>query len=121
MRLAPLALALALLAALPQASAQRRAPSAAAAASLHALLRDYWDWRLREFPEGATWLGDARYNARLTDLSPEAIERRKQFVRRTLERARAIDASRLAGQDALSHALIVWELAVAVEGQAYPT
>jgi uncharacterized protein (DUF885 family) len=113
-----LAIVLALL--VPQtATAQRRTETASAA--LHALLRDYWEWKLREFPEQATWLGDARYNARLTDLSPEAIDRRKQFTRRTLERARAIDASRLTGQDALSHALIVWDLALAVEGQAYPT
>ena len=118
MRLLSLALALALLA--PQTgSAQRRADPAAAA--LHVLLRDYWEWRLREFPEQATWLGDARYNARLTDLSQQAIERRKQFTRHTLESARAIDTSKLTGQDALSHALIVWELALAVEGQTYPT
>ena len=118
MRLSSLALALTLL--VPQAATAQRGTKAAAT-TLHALLRDYWEWRLREFPEGATWLGDARYNARLTDLSPEAIERRKQFIRRTLERARAIDASRLTGQDLLSRALIVWELQVAVEGQAYPT
>jgi uncharacterized protein (DUF885 family) len=118
MKLASLALAFALLVPQP-ATAQRR--SDPAATTLHALLHDYWEWRLRESPESATWLGDARYNARLTDLSPEAIERRKEFTRRTLERAQAVDASRLTGQDALSHALIVWELQLAVEGQAYPT
>jgi uncharacterized protein (DUF885 family) len=101
------------------AFAQRRSETTSSA--LHALLRDYWEWRLREFPEQATWLGDGRHNERLTDLSPEAIERRKQFTRRTLERARAIDGSRLTGQDALSHELFVWELQLAVDGQAYPT
>jgi uncharacterized protein (DUF885 family) len=99
----------------------RAEPASAASAALHSLLAEYWEWRLREFPEAATWLGDARYNARLTDLSPDAIERRKQYVRQTLERARAIDASKLTGQDALSRSLIVWELQLAVEGQAYPT
>ena len=117
-KLASLALALALLAPQPATAQQRTAP---AATTLHTLLRDYWEWQLREFPERATWLGERRYNARLTDLSPEAIERRKEFTRRTLERARAVDASRLTGQDALSHALLVWELQLAVEGQAYPT
>ncbi len=99
----------------------RTDPTSAASTALHALLADYWQWRLREFPESATWLGDARYNARLTDLSAEAIEGRKQYTKRALGRARAIDASKLTGQDALSHALIVWELQLAVEGQAYPT
>jgi uncharacterized protein (DUF885 family) len=117
----PLSLALALALLVPQHAAAQRRSETITAATLQALLRDYWEWRLREFPEAATWLGDPRYNARLTDLSPEAIERRKEFTRRTLERVRAIDASRLTGQDALSHALIVWELQLAVEGQAYPT
>lgn len=36
-----------------------------------------WEWALREFPESATYLGDNRYNDRLTDPSMPAIERRK--------------------------------------------
>ena len=119
MRLSSLLLALALI--FPPLATGQQPRTQGAATTLNVLLRDYWEWRLREFPEAATWLGDSRYNARLTDLSQEAIERRKQYTRRTLERARAIDASRLTGQDALSHALIVWELQLAVEGQAYPT
>ncbi len=90
-------------------------------ASLHALQDEYWEWRLREFPEGATWLGDERYRDRLTDLSAAAIERRRGEVRAFLARARAVDAKALAGQDALSQTLLVRELALEVEGQRFPT
>ena len=88
---------------------------------LHALQEDYWQWRLREFPEGSTWLGDKRYNDRLTDLSSTAIEGRKAAIRAFRDRARGIQGATLAGQDALSLALLQWELDLAVEGQQFPT
>jgi uncharacterized protein (DUF885 family) len=93
----------------------------AATRALHQLQEDYWQWRLREFPEGSTWLGDRRYNDRLTDLSAAAIERRKADMRRMQGAARGIDTRELAGQDALSHTLLQWELDLAVEGQRFPT
>lgn len=87
---------------------------------LNILQKDYWEWRLREFPELSTWTGDNRYNDRFTDLSPEAIERRYAEERRMLERARSIDRSGLAGQNLLSHELLLWDLSVAVDGQRFP-
>ena len=90
-------------------------------AALRALEREYWQWRLTEYPEQATWLGDNRYNNRLVDLSPEAIDRRKAAARRTLARARAINASRLTGQDVISLSLLKYELGIAVEGQRFPS
>ncbi len=95
--------------------------TATPARALHGLQDEYWAWRLREFPEASTWLGDRRYNDRLTDLSAAAIERRKADVRRFRDRARAIAPKTLAGQDALSLALLQWELDLAVEGQRFPT
>lgn len=92
-----------------------------AARSLHALMDEYWAWKMREFPEEATWLGDHRYNDRLTDLSREAIERRKAFVRQVHARVRAIEPSNLSGQDAISRAVLEWDLALAVDGQKFPT
>jgi uncharacterized protein (DUF885 family) len=91
-----------------------------AAADLDALQREYWERQLREFPELSTWTGDNRYNDRFTDLSLDAIERRKNDERLMLERARNIDASQLASQDRLSHALLVWELELAVRSHRFP-
>ena len=48
-----------------------------AGANFDVLQRQYWERQLREFPELSTWTGDNRYNDRFTDLSLEAIERRK--------------------------------------------
>ena len=104
-----------------QATAQPPGAGNTPVATLHRLQEDYWQWRLREFPENSTWLGDRRYNDRLTDLSAAAVERRKADVRRMRDAVRAIDARSLTGQDALSHALLQWELDLAVEGQRFPT
>jgi len=94
---------------------------AGSADDLARLADEYWQWQLREFPESATWLGDNRYNDRFTDLSPTAIERRKADIRSFRDRAAAIDAAGLAGQDALSLELLNWELGIAVDGQKYPS
>jgi len=55
-----------------------------AAKKLHALFDEDWQWSLEQYPERATLLGDNRYNDRLTDLSPEAIERGKAHEREML-------------------------------------
>ncbi len=89
-------------------------------ADFGALQKDYWEWLLHEFPELSTWTGDNRYNDRFTDLSFEAIERRNADVRSMLEQVRSIDQSRLSRQDMLSHALLVWELSLAVSAQQFP-
>jgi uncharacterized protein (DUF885 family) len=92
-----------------------------AAGALRSLGDDYWQWRLRQFPEAATWLGDNRYNDRLTDLSRAAIDERKADLRAFLARTKAIDAGALAGQDVLSHELLRYELQLAVDGQRFPS
>jgi uncharacterized protein (DUF885 family) len=91
-----------------------------ASANLDVLQREYWERQLREFPELSTWTGDNRYNDRFTDLSLEAIERRKADERRMLEQVRSIDRSQLSRQDRLSHALLMWELELAVQSHRFP-
>jgi uncharacterized protein (DUF885 family) len=64
------------------------APTPSEDARLAALLEEDWQWRLRENPLLATSIGDSRHDDRLTDLSFEAIARRKQHaldVRRQLQ------------------------------------
>ena len=87
---------------------------------LEAVVKKYWEWRLREFPEFSTWTGDNRYNHKFTDLSLEAIERRQSDERHMLEQVRNIDPSGLSGQDVLSHALLLWDLSLAVSAQQFP-
>jgi len=87
---------------------------------LHALFEEDWEWRLREFPESATYNGDNRYNDRLTDRSPEAIERRKAHDREMLERIQKIDRSKLSGQDLISYDLFLEDSKQQVEGHRFP-
>src|SRR2546422_6672705 len=93
--------------------------SNAAAKKLHELFDEDWQWGLREYPESATLLGDNRYNDRLTDLSPEAIERGKAHEREMLDRIQKIDRSRLSGQDVISYDLFLRDKKLNVEGQRF--
>ena len=89
-------------------------------AALHTLFDDYWSFVKREFPEYATLLGDDRYDDRLTDLAPEAITRRKAFIRELLRQALQFDAARIAGQDAISLAVIRVKLQAQDRLDAFP-
>jgi uncharacterized protein (DUF885 family) len=88
--------------------------------ALHDLFDEDWQWGLKEYPEGATWNGDNRYNDRLTDLSFAAIEQRKAHQLEMLARIRQIDRSQLFGQDVLSYDLFLRNKQMAVEGQHFP-
>jgi uncharacterized protein (DUF885 family) len=87
---------------------------------LHALFDEDWQWGLERYPESATMLGDNRYNDRLTDLSPEAIERSKAHEREMLSRIQKIDRTRLTGQDVISYDLFLRDKTLNVEGQRFP-
>lgn len=71
--------------------------------SFRALLAEQWDLSHREFPEAATEAGDNRFNDRLSDLSPAAVERRKANDRRVQQVLAGINASELSGQDRISY------------------
>ena len=110
-------LAVATLAALsPLAGAQRTDDAAA----LRQVFDDYWAWVKREFPEYSTYLGDDRYNDRLTDLSPEAVASRKAYVRGLLERLERFDAGKLAGQDGVSLGVLRTQLGAQIRLNAFP-
>jgi uncharacterized protein (DUF885 family) len=87
---------------------------------LHALFDEYWAWVERDNPEFATYLGDERYDDRLTDLSPRAIAQRKAYTRQVLDRLRQFDARRLAAQDVVSLAVLKSQLERRVRVAAFP-
>jgi len=90
------------------------------AVQLHHLFKDDWEWSLEQYPETATFLGDSRYNDRLTDLSPEAIDRSKAHERQMLDRIRQVNRSELDSQDALSYDLFLFDKELKVESQRFP-
>jgi uncharacterized protein (DUF885 family) len=91
-----------------------------AAAQLHHLFDEDWQWRLEQAPEFATVLGERRFNDRLTDLRSEAIEGRKKHNAEMLRRLEAIDRRQLKGQDALSYDLFLYEKKLAQDGYRFP-
>ncbi|MFY9608325.1 MAG: DUF885 domain-containing protein [Blastocatellia bacterium] len=100
--------------------AQVLSSSADSSKKLHALFDEDWQWNLEQYPEGATLYGDNRFNDRLTDFSPEAVERRKAHERAMLDRIQKIDRSRLKGQDLISYDLFLLDKKLNVEGQRFP-
>jgi len=106
----------------PKAAAgAAKGAAAAAAKDLAKLFDDEWEWELREFPERATTLGDLRYNDRLTDLSFEAIERRKAHSKEVLARLKKIDRESLSEDDRLSYDVFARDVETEVDGDRFPT
>lgn len=99
------------------ASAAADSPAdTAAAQALHQLLDSEWEWRLAQFPERATALGDHRYDDRVTDRSPAAIAARRDHHRQRLAAIRTIDRSRLTGEDRLSWDVLEFDAELDVRG-----
>lgn len=94
-------------------------PGAKVAEKLHTLFDDYWQWRLEENPEFATYLGDDRYNDRLSDVSLEAFDNRYRQRREFLERLAGLDSSRLSENDRLNTRLFSLLLTRRVEAHQY--
>jgi uncharacterized protein (DUF885 family) len=82
---------------------------------LHTALQEHWDWTLQNCPELASYLGDRRWNDRLTDFSFDAIQRRLNETRVWLRTFEAIDVRGFPEQELLNARLIIEELANDVE------
>jgi len=74
-----------------------------------ALFKRDWEWQLQQQPEYATTIGDARYNARLSDTSLAASKATLEHARTALADARALDRSGLNAQERLSLDLFMFD------------
>ncbi|HZS61444.1 MAG TPA: DUF885 family protein [Gemmatimonadaceae bacterium] len=74
------------------------------------LAQEEWDYEMRAAPEGATALGDNRFNDRLDDRSPQAIQANADARRTFLARFEAIDTVDLSPADRLSRRLMISDL-----------
>ncbi len=83
---------------------------------LSAFLETEWEYALRTHPEFATYVGDSRYNDKLSDQSPEAVERDLKHAQEALKRIQAIDTSGFPEQEKLNKALAVRGLREQIEG-----
>jgi len=111
-----------LLLVLPAAGAAR--PSAAPAREserLHRLFDAYWESKLRETPEFATYIGFPGHNDRWSDFSPAGIERRRALAREHLKAAQAIDRGRLSAEEQVDLDLFRRRLENQIEGFRFPS
>jgi uncharacterized protein (DUF885 family) len=77
---------------------------------LSRLLNDIWQDKLKHEPEYATFLGDKRYDAELTDYSPRAVNDSLARGRGYIEQLSAIDTTGLSKQEQLSADLMLRSL-----------
>jgi uncharacterized protein (DUF885 family) len=90
-----------------------------AGARLHELFRLNWEYRMTEFPEFATYVGYPGQNARWTDNTLQAIERRKRDLAEPLAVVKAILRDRLAPPDRLNYDLFRRGLEEQIEGARF--
>ncbi len=91
------------------------------AADLGKLYDEFWEENLRLNPNTATFAGDPRYNAEMPNLfSLEYQEQSRAFHQKYLDRARAIGAEGLAGQDRLSYDIFTLNRESALEEFNFP-
>jgi uncharacterized protein (DUF885 family) len=83
---------------------------------LKTLLEEEWEYTLRTHPEFATYVGDDRYNDKLSDHSPEAVERELKHAQETLKRIEAVDSTGFPEQEKLNKEVAVRELREHIEG-----
>ncbi|MFN2431482.1 MAG: DUF885 family protein [Gemmatimonadota bacterium] len=114
------ALALILLAATFGSAAGQQSEADLDTRRLHALFEEEWEWRMRDSPTLATYVGDPRYDDRWQDLSWEAVEARRAHARELLERISAIDRASLPESERLNYDLFLHDAREAVEGQRFP-
>ena len=76
-------------------------------AAQNALFEEYYQADLLAHPERATAIGDYRYNDRLDDYSPAAILRQHERDESYLARLNAIPTDGFAGQDNVSHEVLL--------------
>ncbi|MEE2659532.1 MAG: DUF885 domain-containing protein [Candidatus Latescibacterota bacterium] len=87
---------------------------------LYALFDLMWDTAMREFPEGATYVGYAGQNDRWVDDSFGGVERRKAQTRLFHHSLNRIDVESLSADARLDRALIVRQLAEEIDGHPFP-
>jgi uncharacterized protein (DUF885 family) len=82
--------------------------------TLRAFEDDYWNFFLRENPEGATQLGEYRYNDRLSDFSLTHVAQLKKELSALLVRLQGISVS--SEQDQLDRTLLLETLSDQLKG-----
>src|SRR5436305_15186639 len=76
-------------------------------AQFNQLLKDEWEYELKESPERATVSGDYRYNDRWSDNSLAHVQQVKHDLQDWLSKFDALDVAGVSEQEKLSQSLMV--------------
>ena len=107
------------LAALLATVALGAAPKPDANARLDRFMDQYWQYVLRTSPETATYLGDPRYNGRLSDVSRAAVLKDYAAQRAFLAKAEAFKDADLDADHRLDKELLVYQFKLSLEGERF--
>jgi uncharacterized protein (DUF885 family) len=88
---------------------------------LHALFKVDWDYTMAVYPESATWVGYPGHEREWTDLSREAIARRKALAGRALPALASIDRAQLGPVDRVSYDIFKRQTEEGIEGNRFPS
>ncbi len=88
---------------------------------LHALFKVDWAYTMAVYPEYSTWVGYPGHEREWTDLSREAIARRRELAGRALPALATIDRARLGPVDRVSYDIFKRQTEEGVEGNRFPT
>ncbi|HZF00227.1 MAG TPA: DUF885 domain-containing protein [Planctomycetota bacterium] len=91
----------------------------AASRELQSIFDDAWETSMRENPTYATYLGDFRYNDRLSDISATGRARRHQQHEALLGRINAVDLKSLTESDRVSADIFRLQIEQALEEDRY--
>jgi uncharacterized protein (DUF885 family) len=87
---------------------------------LHRLFDFSWEYTMKDAPEFATAVGYPGQNDRWTDISFEALTRRKETDKLDLELIKSIDRAKLSPTDVISYDLYRRNAEFSVEGDQFP-
>ena len=97
------------------------AGASADSAALHRLFEDYFERQLQLNPLSATFIGDHRYDDKLTNnISPEQIKIALDVDRKALADAQQLAAHPLPDADRLSVEIFMYNLRSNLEGEKFP-
>ncbi len=94
------------------------APQAQKAANverLRKLYADEWEYQLSHHPELATYVGDQRFNDRLSDYSADEQRREREHAQKLLETIRVISADGLSGQEITTRKMMIAQIELGLE------
>jgi uncharacterized protein (DUF885 family) len=88
-------------------------------AALNSLIKEQWEYTMRNSPEWASLLGDKRYNDKWSDFSQGAIEADIKTSADFLKRFEAVDTSGFPLQEQLNRELMLRQLRQNVDGARF--